>query len=386
MRILPSWPQSWMSIVVFAAVATAPLGAAASTPKWITARAGILVDRATGTVLWQHNPDAPLPPASTTKVVTASLALQSNALDEVFPVSAKAAAEPPSKIGLNRGWQLRLDDLVYSIMLNSANDASVVIAEGLSGSVPEFATRMNLHAYMLGARSTHFVNPNGLPADNHVSSARDLALIFDHALENPGFRDVLETTAKTIRPIRGSSKPIGLRSKNRLLEDYRYRVIGKTGWTRAAKKCFVGAANANGREIIVAILGADDMWGDLRRLIEFGFEGGPRPVPRARAGLQAAEAPPSSGNRAVSEGDEAVTPGGRHFVRVATFQGATSAQRLQRELRAVGFPAQVFQIKRSGRTQYRVSVGGYPNRNAAVRAQQRIERHRPTLKTLLVRS
>lgn len=382
MKKLHRFSRLSTSLATVALVVVAPLVVSAAAPSSVTVRAGILVDRQTGEVLWQHNPDVPLPPASTTKVVTASLALQSNALDRVLRVSPKAAGEPPSRIGLRSGWQLRLDDLVYSIMLNSANDSSVVIAEGLSGSVPEFATRMNLHAYMLGARNTHFVNPNGLPAENHVSSARDLALIFDHALENPGFREILETSAKSIRPARGSSKPISLRSKNRLLDDYRFRVIGKTGWTRAAKKCFVGAASADGREIIVAILGADDMWGDIRRLVEFGFEGGLPPVPRSQG-------VPAAGVTSVARrgsASVAAAPGGRHYVRVATFQTEVSANRLRRELASVGFPAKVFRIRQGGKRMFRVSVGGYPNRSTAAKAQQRIERHRPSLRTMLVQS
>jgi len=385
LHVQPSSVLGRVFAVAIVALVLVPTLAWAAPAKTITARAGILIDRQTGTVLWQHNPDAPLPPASTTKVVTASLALQSNALDRNFPVSATAAAEPPSSIRLRTGWSLRLEDLVYSIMLNSANDASVVIAEGLSGSVPAFATRMNLHAYMLGARNTNFVNPNGLPAAGHVSSARDLALIFDHALENPRFRAVLKTSAKSIRPVRGSAKPIALRSKNRLLEDYRYKVIGKTGWTRAAKKCFVGSANNGGRELIFAILGADDMWGDLRRLIEFGFEGGTAPVPRSH-GLQMASNRGSATNRAAGDAEDSAVRGGRHYVRVATFQAQSSATRLQRELSSVGFPARVFPATASGRRVYRVSVGGYPNRAAAARAQERLKRHRPNLQTLLVRS
>lgn len=375
-------------VVAFLVVVAAPAALAAAAPPSITARAGILVDRATGRVIWEHRADTPLPPASTTKVVTASLALQSNALAEAVTVSRRAAVEPPSKIGLQAGWALNLEDLVYSIMLNSANDSSVVIAEGLSGSVADFATRMNLHAYMLGARNTNFVNPHGLPAESHVSTARDLAILFDHALANPAFRTIVETTAKSIRPIRGSSKSISLRSKNRLLEDYRYKVVGKTGWTRAAKKCFVGAGRHGNREIIVAILGADDMWGDLRRLIEYGFEGGTEPRPRVQ-GLQVASQPrsnPAPASREVRGGDNPVATGGRHWVRTATFQTEGSAKKLQRELRGVGFPARVFPVRQGNKTIYRVSVGGYANRGDAQRAQQRIQRHRPNLKTMLVRS
>lgn len=377
----------WMSAlgVALAIAVLLPAAAEAARGRLVTARAGILVDRQTGEVLWQHNPDVPLPPASTTKVVTAALALQSGELDRSFAVSRKAAAEPPSNIRLRSGSSLALDDLVYAILLNSANDASVVIAEGLSGSVPAFAARMNVHAYTLGARNSHFLNPNGLPAEGHVSTARDLATIFDHALNLPGFRDVLETRARTIRTTDRSRRAIALQTKNRLLTNYRYRVIGKTGWTRAAKKCFVGAAQHGNRELVFAILGSDDMWGDLQRLIEFGFEGIPRPVPRSQQLLVAAAS--AAGARAAGDTDDATTAvtGGRFYVRVATFRTETDARRLHREMRAAGFPAQVFRVRSGGRNLYRVSVGGYPSQNAATSVQRRIEKQRPRLKTLVVR-
>ena len=359
--------------------------AGASRSKLVTARAGILVDRNTGEILWQNNPDVPLPPASTTKVVTAALALQSGELERSFAVSRKAAAEPPSNIRLRAGWSLDLDDLVYAILLNSANDASVVIAEGLSGSVPAFAARMNVHAYTLGARNSHFVNPNGLPAGGHVSTVRDLATIFDHALDLPGFRDVLETTAKTIRTTDQGRRSIALRTKNRLLTNYRYRVVGKTGWTRAAKKCFVGAATHGNREVIVAILGSDDLWGDLRRLVEFGFEGVPNPVPRSQRQLVAAASqddPPAAGDT----DDVSPAPGGRYYVRVATFRGESYAKQLRRDMRADGFPANIYRVVRNGKALYRVSVGGYPNQRAATAVKQQIERQRPRLQTLVVKS
>lgn len=367
---------------------------AAQRPKTITARAAILVENSDGQVLWQHNPDIALPPASTTKVITASLALQSGLLNESFRVTSTAAKEPPSKVYLRAGWEVELEDLVYAILLNSANDASVVIAEGMSGSVPAFAARMNMHAYNLGAMNSSFVNPNGLPAEGHLSSARDLTILFRHGLKNPKFRRVLETSTKTIQPSAGGKTRIALRSKNRLLRDYRYKVIGKTGWTRAAKKCFVGMASSGGREITFAILGSDDLWGDIRRLVEYGFEGGVPPQPKFGADMRLAKvAPPSTAASAstapVAAGDDddgARAPGGRYFVRVATFRASNDAQRLKVDLRGDGFPAEVFRILQNGRAMYRVSVGGFPSRNSATQTQRRLRKHHPSLSTVVVAS
>src|SRR5262249_46989093 len=150
----------------------------------ITAKAAILIDNQTGEILWQRNPDLPLPPASTTKIVTALLALESGRLDDSLNVTPEAAQAPPSKISLRPGWRMRVRDLVYALLLNSANDAAVVIAEGLSGSVRSFAERMNWEARALGATNTHFVNPNGLPAADHYSTARDLATMFRRGMRN----------------------------------------------------------------------------------------------------------------------------------------------------------------------------------------------------------
>src|SRR5262249_31454794 len=205
--------------------------------------------------------------------VTALWALQSGRLDDTLSVTPEAAQAPPSKISLRPGWRMRLRDLVYAVLLNSANDAAVVIAEGLSGNVHDFAERMNAEARALGATNTHFVNPNGLPAANHYSTARDLATMFGHGMQNPLFERVVSTKTLAVSPAAGSLRRIVLRNHNRLLGNYHIQVVGKTGWTIAAKKCFVGAAMADGREFVVAVLGSRNLWQDLKRLIEFGFRG-----------------------------------------------------------------------------------------------------------------
>ncbi len=286
-----------LSIVSFVMFAVSPAlakrGAAntkSQSRSTITARAAILIDNDTGEVLWERNSNLPLPPASTTKVVTAMVALRSGRLDDSFLVSDEAAKEPPSKVHLRAGWRVRLLDLIYAIMLNSANDASVVIAEGIAGSVPAFADLMNAQARRLGAVNSHFVNPNGLPAADHYSTARDLATLFSVAARDPVFDRIASTAAIPIIPTEGGVRAINLRTHNRLLlTNYPYEVIGKTGWTIAAKRCFVGAARVDGRELIVAVLGARDLWGDVRKLIEFGFNGNTRPeVEMARADVEEA--------------------------------------------------------------------------------------------------
>jgi D-alanyl-D-alanine carboxypeptidase (penicillin-binding protein 5/6) len=350
----------------------------------VTARAGILIDNQTGEVLWQRNPDLPLPPASTTKIVTAMVALQSGRLEDSLTVTPQAAAAPPSKIGLRPGWKMRLRDLVYALLLNSANDAAIVIAEGLSGSVPEFAARMNAEARLLGATNTHFVNPNGLPAANHYSTARDLTTMFARALGNPLFETVVSTKTTSVRPATGPARPIALRTHNRLLGNYRIQVLGKTGWTRAAKRCFVGAARADGREIGVAVLGSTDLWGDLKRLLDYGFGAGGAPEPVLPA-VQAAAADSAAGDD--DEPKVSAQHAQRYFVSVGTFRSMRSATRLRSSLAQEGYRASIQTTRRGGHAPYRVLVGSYPSRQAAEHAAAKLKRkthHTPTV--VVVRS
>ena len=239
-------------------------------PTGLTATAAIVVDAQTGDVQFARNPNLPLPPASTTKLLTALIALRQLSPDSVLSVSAYASTMPPTKAGLKPGWRLSARDLMYALMLHSANDASIVIAEGIAGSVPNFARMMNATARSLGATDSNFVTPNGLPTPDHYTTVHDMALIMRAVSQTPGMRDILSTRSAVIQPLSGSTRRIGLRSTNRLLWRDDLHVIGKTGWTREARRCFVGVGSANGHEVIVAVLGSRDVWrrrrgaGDLR--------------------------------------------------------------------------------------------------------------------------
>jgi D-alanyl-D-alanine carboxypeptidase (penicillin-binding protein 5/6) len=372
-------------VMILLGVTTVTLGAvrltvAADSPPVVTARAAILVDGDTGEVLWQRNPDLPLPPASTTKIVTALLALESGRLHESFDVSREAAQAPPSKISLRPGWQMQLRDLVYAVLLNSANDASVVIAEGLAGSVSEFARRMNAQARRLGARNTHFVNPNGLPAEDHYTTARDLATMFAYALEVPEFARIVATKTASIQPTAGSRRVISLRNHNRLLDDYRIHVVGKTGWTRASKKCFVGAGFADGRRLLVAVLGSTSLWSDLKALLEHGFEGAPAPVPDD-VPLQVAAQPPRTAKGAGKSTTMSAEPGQKYAVQLGAFQSLARARRLQTTLARKGFPARITKVRHKRGTLYRVTVGSYSDKREAQQVANRIEKSNPSLKT-----
>jgi len=377
--------RSWVvgALIVLAVVPCRAFAANGAAPV-VTAAAAIVMDRQTGEVLWSRAPDLELPPASTTKVMTAILALESDALERRFPASADACRVIPRKVNLRPGQRLRLEDLVYAILLNSANDASVVIAENLAGSVAAFGDRMTARARQLGALHTRFLNPHGLPEDGHYSTARDLVTMFDHALDVPRFRSIISTKAITV-PVEDSRQRISLHSHNRLLSAYRIPVVGKTGYTVRAKKCFVGAGMHDGREILVSVLGSTDMWGDVKRLLEFGFGDS---MPPAAPVLQRAQMRPSSrkdtrrqvatrASKSTVAASKRAGGGTRYAVRVGTFDRIDGAKRLQRALGKRGFDVAIQRVaKGRGKkrhTQYVVHAGPYANRGqaeSAVRTMQ----------------
>ena len=366
---------------VIAAVLTAHVAAAAVTvdaPR-VTAKAAIIVDARTGSVLWSQSPDEQLPPASTTKVMTAILALESGRLGEAVEASPEACMVAPSKVNLRPGQKLALEDLVYAILLNSANDAAIAIAEHLAPSIDAFGQRMTARAHVLGATRTSFVNPHGLTADGHYTTARDLATIFRYALGVPKFREIIGTKAVVVG-VENSTRRIALHSHNRLLDSYRIPVIGKTGYTVAAKKCFVGAGSYDGKEIIVAVMGSRDLWGDTRRLLEFGFDGQlpPEAVPagRLKGGPSRGRTLPAT--RVTGRHGTApmrITPSGRaerapqYAVHVGTFVQMDRARQLQRTLGRRGFDVAIAQVEdgrgKSRRVRYRVQVGPYADRGQA---------------------
>ena len=244
----------------------------------VTATGAIITDANTGAVIWEQDADLPLPPASTTKVLTAIVALQSGRLDQRLLVTGNASAVEPTKIGLRPGQEVDLHDLLYAVLLRSANDAAVVVAEGLGGSIEAFAERMNEKARSLGAMRSNFVNPHGLTEPGHYTTARDLATIFRYGLRVPLFRDILSTPTAEVAIDGPNGRMALVRSHNRLLNAPEFQVIGKTGFTRAARRCFVGAAGYGSREVVIALLGSTDLWGDARRMLYYGLTEGARPA------------------------------------------------------------------------------------------------------------
>ncbi len=236
-----------------------------------SAKAAVLIERSTGRILLSHNENLPLPMASTTKVMTALLALELGNPEDIVTVSRNAYGVPGTSIYLNQGEKITLHDLLYGLMLASGNDAAVAIAEHIGGDVDTFCRLMTERAAQLGCRDTVFINPNGLPAQGHHTTALDLALIARQAMQQPLFREIVSTRRASI-PWEGRSYHRILNNKNRLLTDYEGATGIKTGYTKAAGRCLVFGAKRDGMEVIGVVLGCSDWFDEAARLMDLGFD------------------------------------------------------------------------------------------------------------------
>lgn len=235
----------------------------------LNARAAVLIDGASGRLLYGYNEHRQLPMASTTKVMTALLALEGCSLQETVTASKRASGVPGTSIYLREGEQLTMEEMLLGLMLRSGNDAAVAIAEHVSGSVEAFAQRMNERAQELGAQA-NFVTPNGLDAGGHSISALGLALVARQAMTLPDFRRIVGTQRATIRwP--GNDYDRVLTNKNRLLREYEGATGIKTGFTSKAGRCLVFSAEREGMELIGVVLNCGAWFDSAERLLDWGF-------------------------------------------------------------------------------------------------------------------
>lgn len=234
------------------------------------ARSAILIERHTGQVLLSHNAGEALPMASTTKVMTALLALEYGKLDEVVTVGRNAYGVPGTSIYLGLGEKILLRDLLYGLMLSSGNDAAVAIAEHIGGDVETFCRMMTERARELGCLNTVFINPNGLPVKGHHTTAKDLALIAREAMSHELFREIVSTQRASI-PWEGRSYSRILNNKNKLLSTYEGATGIKTGYTKAAGRCLVFGARRDGLEVIGVVLNCGNWFEEAARLMDLGF-------------------------------------------------------------------------------------------------------------------
>ena len=233
--------------------------------KKLSARSAIIVDAKTGKEIYSHNPDMPRQPASTIKVITGLIAMDYLKNNALVPVSNWAASMPRSKIYIKKGKSYYADDMINAVLLASANDASVALAEKIAGSESDFAKMMTRKANELGASKTICKTASGLTAKGQQTTARDLATIFRKAMQHKEFAQrIKRLKAKT-------SYGKTLRSHNKAMWQISGSLGGKTGYTWAAKQTYVGKFSRNGEDILVAILGSRNMWNDIAKLVEYGF-------------------------------------------------------------------------------------------------------------------
>ncbi|HEU4398127.1 MAG TPA: D-alanyl-D-alanine carboxypeptidase family protein [Actinomycetota bacterium] len=235
----------------------------------VLARAAVLADESTGQVLFERAARQPRAMASTTKVMTALLTLERLDQRRVVVIGTGPPRVGEESLRLRRGERLTVRQLLLGLLVKSANDAGVALAEAVDGSEAAFVRRMNRRAAELRLAATHYVTPYGLDRTGHRTSARDLARLWETAMRRADFRALVAT-----REVRLPGGPLRLRrfvNSNQLLGAYRWTAGGKTGYTNLAGRCLVASASRGGRRLVAVALGSPDAFADVRALFEYGF-------------------------------------------------------------------------------------------------------------------
>ena len=245
----------------------------------LNARAAVLMDADSGRILYGKNETMVFPMASTTKIMTLIVALEHNEPDQIVMASAGASAMPEVRLGVHEGERYRMEDLYYAMMLESFNDAAMIIAEGTAGSAENFAELMNEKAVSLGCTQTYFITPNGLDAADekgvHSSTAEDMAKIMRYAIDNEDFLKITQTANYSFTDCDGK-RSFSVHNKNALLTMMDGVLSGKTGYTADAGYCYVCAVKKDDRTFIAALLGSGwpphkgYKWSDVRTLLDYG--------------------------------------------------------------------------------------------------------------------
>lgn len=247
------------------------VSAAPDGPPSISAETAALIDVTSGRIIAEKQGDKRMRIASLTKILTAIVALEEGNSQEIVTTPPGAYAKEGSSIYLKRGEKMKMEDMLYGLMLRSGNDAAVAIAEHVGGSVDGFARMMNEKAQYIGMRSSHFTNPHGLDdSDNHYSTANDMALLTAYALRNPEFKKIVSTQVKHI-PWEGEQWDRKLLNKNKMLRLYEGADGVKTGYTKIAKRCLSSSATRNGQQLAIVVLNAPQDWNDSMSWMDYGF-------------------------------------------------------------------------------------------------------------------
>ncbi len=233
----------------------------------INGTSAILIDSMSGRVLYKLNPYIRLPMASTTKIMTALIALENGKLNDKVNIEKECVGIEGSSIYLYEGEKITLEDLLYGLMLRSGNDAAIAIANFIGGTVDHFIVLMNKKAKEIGALNTNFTNPHGLSNDNHYTTAYDLAIITREAFKNSNFRKIVGTQLWTS----GRDKNKYFYNKNKVLWQYEGGNGVKTGYTKIAGRCLVGGAKRKNMQLIAVVLNDSNWFNDCYELFDYGF-------------------------------------------------------------------------------------------------------------------
>ena len=254
---------------------------AEGTPENLYARSAVLMDADTGRILFGKNDNEVMPMASTTKIMTLLVTLEHADLDEIVEVSARAASMPDVQLHIREGERYRLQDLCYSLMLESHNDSAVAIAEHVGGTVEGFAAMMNQKAKHLGCYHTYFITPNGLDAEDehgkHSTTASDLARIMRCCIKNETFLSITREPSWTFTDMDGN-RSFTVQNKNAFLQMMEGALTGKTGFTNEAGYCYVGALERGEKRLIAVVLACGWpnhktwKWADTKALMNYGLE------------------------------------------------------------------------------------------------------------------
>ncbi|MFD3157612.1 D-alanyl-D-alanine carboxypeptidase family protein [Haloimpatiens sp. FM7330] len=249
------------------------------TPPKVSADGAVILDATTGQILYSKNADTAYPPASTTKIMTALLTLENCSLDEEVVIGKNPPRADGSKIYIYEGEKLTVKQLLYGLLLSSANDCAEALAEHIGGSIEGFASMMNERAKELGCENTNFVNPSGLYDDKHRTSAKDLALILQELTTHSEFKQIATTSSYKILPTNKCSDEKPLWNENRLIQKYsKYYYApaegGKTGYTVQSLHSYVASASKNNHRLIVTLVhdGKKTFFKDSVALFNYGFE------------------------------------------------------------------------------------------------------------------
>ena len=260
-----------MSLLLILSCAVFRTDAAPEAALSLSARSAVLIDADSGNILYSKNHTEIMEMASTTKIMTALVAAESSDLKRTVKVTPEAVGVEGSSIYLHEGERITMEELLYSLLLQSANDAATAIAIAVAGSVEAFADMMNERACEMGLEDTHFTNPHGLNDEEHYTTAYELAIITAHALSNDTVREIVSTYKKAI-PIDSDCNPRILVNHNKMLRLYDGAIGVKTGFTKRAGRCLVSAAERDGLTLIAVTLNAPDDWQDHTKMLDFGFE------------------------------------------------------------------------------------------------------------------